>query len=172
MDLENEMIPQIIKVKADNKMKNILYYLNGDKKCETLLFYHFLFRLSLLSKRGLQHWELLLHCSREYLLRTLFLFFFYYIVQKNISFELSFFFLGILSTKNLIWFLQCQFPKAPRNNSHKKKSYIQNPKRIKSRNKDGEIRNKINLYEHQSFKCLTKPERIKWFWKYFSNTFN
>ena len=54
MDLENEMIPQIIKVKADNKMKNILYYLNGDKKCETLLFYHFLFRLSLLSKRGLQ----------------------------------------------------------------------------------------------------------------------
>ena len=75
MDLENEMIPQIIKVKADNKMKNILYYLNGDKKCETLLFYHFLFRLSLLSKRGLQHRELLLHCSREYLLRTLFLFF-------------------------------------------------------------------------------------------------
>ena len=68
MDLENEMIPQIIKVKADNKMKIILYYLNGDKKCETLLSYHFLFRLSLLSKRGLQHWELLLHCSREYLL--------------------------------------------------------------------------------------------------------
>ena len=75
MDLENEMIPQIIKVKADNKMKNILYYLNDDKKCEILLFYHFLFRLSLLSKRGLQHRELLLHCSREYLLRTLFLFF-------------------------------------------------------------------------------------------------
>ena len=149
------MIPQIIKVKADNKMKNILYYLNGDKKCETLLFYHLLFRLSLLSKRGLQHRELLLHCSREYLLRTLFLSFF-----------------GILSTKNLIWFLQCQFPKAPRNNSYKKKYYLQNPKRIKSRNKDGEIRNKINLYEHQSFKCLTKPERIKWFWKYFSNTFN
>ena len=42
MDLEDEMIPQIIKVKADNKMKNILYYLNDDKKGETLLFYHFL----------------------------------------------------------------------------------------------------------------------------------
>lgn len=82
MDLENEMIPQIIKVKADNKMKNILYYLNDDKKCEILLFYHFLFRLSLLSKRGLQHRELLLHCSREYLLRTLFLFFLEYWAQK------------------------------------------------------------------------------------------
>lgn len=141
MDLENEMIPQIIKVKADNKMKNILYYLNGDKKCETLLFYHFLFRLSLLSKRGLQHRELLLHCSREYLLRTLFLFFLEYWAPK-------------------IWYDSCSV------------NYIQNQKRIKSRNKDGEIRNKINLYEHQSFKCLTKPERIKWFWKYFSNTFN
>ena len=141
MDLENEMIPQIIKVKADNKMKNILYYLNGDKKCEILLFYHFLFRLSLLSKIGLQHRELLLHFSREYLLRTLFLFFLEYWAQK-------------------IRYDSCSV------------NYIQNPKWIKSRNKDGEIRNKINLYEHQSFKCLTKPERIKWFWKYLSNTFN
>lgn len=155
MDLENEMIPQIIKVKADNKMKNILYYLNGDKKCETLLFYHFLFRLSLLSKRGLQHRELLLHCSREYLLRTLFLFFLEYWAQK-IRYDSC----SVNSLK-----LQEIIPT-------KKKSYIQNPKRIKSRNKDGEIRNKINLYEHQSFKCLTKHERIKWFWKYFSNTFN
>ena len=46
------MISQIIKAKADNKMKDILYYSNGDKKCETLLFYHFLYRLSLYSKRG------------------------------------------------------------------------------------------------------------------------
>ena len=54
------MISQIIKVKADNKMKDILYYSNGDKKCETLLFYHFLYRLSLHSKRGLKYRELLL----------------------------------------------------------------------------------------------------------------
>ena len=56
--------------------------------------------------------------------------------------------------------MQCQFPKAPRNNSHKKKSYIQNPKRIKSRNKDGEIRNKINLYEHQGSYNLNMPLRM------------
>ena len=54
------MISQIIKVEIDNKMKDILYYSNGDKKCETLLFYHFLYRLSLHSKRGLKYRELLL----------------------------------------------------------------------------------------------------------------
>ena len=54
------MISQIIKVEIDNKMKYVLYYSNGDKKCETLLFYHFLYRLSLHSKRGLKYRELLL----------------------------------------------------------------------------------------------------------------
>ena len=38
MDLEKKMIPQITKVKVDNKMKCVLYYSNGDKKLETLLF--------------------------------------------------------------------------------------------------------------------------------------
>ena len=41
MDLENEMIPQIIKVKADNKMKNILYYLNGKKNARHSFFITF-----------------------------------------------------------------------------------------------------------------------------------
>ena len=76
------MISQIIKVEIDNKMKDILYYSNGDKKCETLLFYHFLYRLSLHSKRGLKYRELLLTST------TLF---------KRISPKNSFsFFFGIL----------------------------------------------------------------------------
>ena len=55
MDLEKKIIPQIIKVKVENKIEGVLYYSNGDKKLETLIFYHFLCRLSLHFKRGLQH---------------------------------------------------------------------------------------------------------------------